>query len=160
MSTKVHITDKQKKIKLPTGTRLLIRKACAATLAEENFKDSAEINVTIVDDEEIRIINKDFRNIDNSTDVLSFPLGTDGVYDVNPENNAKMLGDVVISIEHALSQGDLYGHGFEREVAYLTIHSVLHLLGYDHVNGGLEKTIMREKEERILDSLGLAVNKI
>lgn len=160
MSTKVHITDKQKKIKLPTGTRLLIRKACAATLAEENFKDSAEINVTIVDDEEIRVINKEFREIDNSTDVLSFPLGVDGVYDVNPENNAKMLGDVVISIEHALSQGDLYGHGFEREVAFLTIHSVLHLLGYDHVNGGLEKTIMREKEERILDSLGLAVNKI
>jgi len=160
MSTKVHITDKQKKIKLPTGTRLLIRKACAATLAEESFKDSAEINVTIVDDDEIRAINKEFREIDNSTDVLSFPLGEKGVYDVNPENNAKMLGDVVISIEHAVSQGDLYGHGFEREVAYLTIHSVLHLLGYDHVNGGLEKTIMREKEERILDSLGLAVNKI
>lgn len=160
MSTKVHITDKQRKIKLPTGTRLLIRKACAATLAEEKFAGAAEINVTIVDDAEIRLINKEFRHIDNSTDVLSFPLGENGNYDVNPENGAAMLGDVVISIEHALNQGDLYGHGFEREVAFLTIHSVLHLLGYDHVNGGLEKTIMREKEERILDSLGLAVNKI
>ena len=160
MSTKVHITDKQRKIKLPTGTRLLIRKACAATLAEEKFAGAAEINVTIVDDVEIRLINKEFRHIDNSTDVLSFPLGENGNYDINPENGAAMLGDVVISIEHALNQGDLYVHGFERDVAFLTIHSVLHLLGYDHVNGGLEKTIMREKEERILDSLGLAVNKI
>ena len=89
-----------------------------------------------------------------------FGLGNGSVsYDYNPENNFAMLGDVVISIEHALSQGDLYGHGFEREVAYLTIHSVLHLLGYDHVNGGMEKTVMREKEEKVLDSLGLSVNK-
>ena len=160
MKVKVHITDKQKKMKLPTGTRLLIRKACTATLIEEDFPDSAEINVTIVDDEEIKEINKRFRDIDNSTDVLSFPLGVDGVYDINPENDAAMLGDVVISIEHAVNQADLYGHGFEREVAFLTIHSVLHLLGYDHVNGGMEKTVMREKEEKILDSLGLSVNKI
>lgn len=160
MKVKVHITDKQKKVKLPTGARLLIRKACVATLTEENFESSAEVNVTIVDDNEIRDINKKFRDIDNSTDVLSFPLGVDGVYDINPESGAAMLGDVVISIEHALSQADLYGHGFEREVAFLTIHSVLHLLGYDHVNGGMEKTVMREKEEKILDSLGLSVNKI
>lgn len=160
MSVKVHITDKQKKVKLPTGTRLLIRKACAATLIEENFNEAAEVNVTIVSDEEIKAINKKFRDIDNSTDVLSFPLGENGVYDINPENNAFMLGDVVISIEHAINQGELYGHGFEREVAFLTIHSMLHLLGYDHVNGGIEKTIMREKEEKILDSLGLAVNKV
>lgn len=159
MKVKVHITDKQNKLKLPTGTRLLIRKACTATLTEEDFPDSAEINVTIVDDSEIHKINKQFRDIDNSTDVLSFPLGVDGVYDTNPENGFLMLGDVVLSIEHAVSQGDLYGHGFEREVAFLTIHSVLHLLGYDHVNGGMEKTVMREKEEKILDSLGLSVNK-
>ena len=117
-------------------------------------------SMLIVDDEEIKEINKRFRDIDNSTDVLSFPLGVDGVYDINPENDAAMLGDVVISIEHAVNQADLYGHGFEREVAFLTIHSVLHLLGYDHVNGGMEKTVMREKEEKILDSLGLSVNKI
>lgn len=160
MSVKVHITDKQKKVKLPTGTRLLIRKACAATLIEESFNEAAEVNVTIVSDEEIKAINKKFRDIDNSTDVLSFPLGENGVYDINPENNAFMLGDVVISIEHAINQGELYGHGFEREVAFLTIHSMLHLLGYDHVNGGIEKTIMREKEEKILVSLGLAVNKV
>lgn len=160
MSVKVNITDNQKKIKLPTGTRLLIRKACIATLKLEGFEDSAEVNVTLVNDEMIREMNRQFRNIDASTDVLSFPLGENGVYDVNPESGAKMLGDIVISVEHALSQADLYGHGIDREVAFLTVHSMLHLLGYDHEQGGLQKTIMREKEEKVLDALGLAVNKI
>ena len=160
MSVKVSITDNQKKIKLPTGTRLLIRKACTATLKLEGFDDPAEVEVTLVNDETIKEINAKFRNIDTSTDVLSFPLGENGVYDENPETGAKMLGDIVISVEHALSQADLYGHGIEREVAFLTVHSMLHLLGYDHEKGGLEKTIMREKEEKVLDALGLAVNKI
>ena len=105
-------------------------------------------------------MNKKFRNIDSSTDVLSFPLGENGEYDTNPETGAKMLGDIVISVEHALSQANLYGHGIEREVAFLTVHSMLHLLGYDHEKGGLERTIMREKEEQVLDALGLAINKI
>ena len=160
MSVKVSITDNQKKIKLPTGTRLLIRKACTATLKLEGFDDPAEVSVTLVNDETIREMNNKFRNIDASTDVLSFPLGENGVYDENPETGAKMLGDIVISVEHALSQADLYGHGIEREVAFLTVHSMLHLLGYDHESGGLQKTIMREKEKKVLDALGLAVNKI
>lgn len=160
MSVKVNITDNQKRIKLPTGTRLLIRKACIATLKLENFEDSAEINVMLVNDEIIRNMNEKFRQIDASTDVLSFPLGENGKYDTNPETGAKMLGDIVISVEHALSQADLYGHGLEREIAFLTVHSMLHLLGYDHVAGGLERTIMREKEEQVLDALGLAINKV
>lgn len=160
MSVKVNITDQQKRIKLPTGTRLLIRKACNATLKNEGFEDSAEVDVTLVNDEMIQQINKEHRNIDSSTDVLSFPLGENGVYDTDPENGAKMLGDIVISVEHAIAQADLYGHGLEREIAFLTVHSMLHLLGYDHVNGGLERTIMREKEENILDMLGLAINKV
>ena len=160
MSVKVTITDNQKRIKLPTGTRLLIRKACTATLKLEGFDDPAEVEVTLVNDDTIREMNGKFRNIDASTDVLSFPLGENGVYDENPETGAKMLGDIVISVEHAVSQAALYGHGIEREVAFLTVHSMLHLLGYDHENGGLEKTSMREKEEKVLDALGLAVNKI
>ncbi len=160
MSVKVNIVDKQKKIKLPTGTRLLVRKACTATLVEENFTEPAEVDVTFVTDQQIKAINNEFRNIDSATDVLSFPLGENGIYDTNPETGAKMLGDVIISVEHATAQAELYGHGFEREVAFLTVHSVLHLLGYDHVNGGLEQAIMREKEEKILDELGLAVTKV
>lgn len=160
MSVKVNITDNQKRIKLPTGTRLLIRKSCTATLKLEQFEASAEVNVTIVNDEMIREMNKQFRNIDSSTDVLSFPLGENGEYDTNPETGAKMLGDIVISIEHALAQAELYGHGLEREVAFLTVHSMLHLLGYDHEKGGLERALMREKEEQVLDALGLAINKL
>lgn len=160
MSIKVNITDEQKKIKLPTGTRLLIRKSCIATLKLEGFEDSAEVNVTLVNDETIKEMNTKFRKIESSTDVLSFPLGENGVYDVNPETGAKMLGDIVISVEHAYAQADLYGHGLEREIAFLTVHSMLHLLGYDHEKGGLEKTVMREKEEKVLDALGLALNKI
>lgn len=160
MSVKVNITDKQKKIKLPTGTRLLIRKSCVATLGEEKFDGQAEVEVSLVNDEQIQELNAQFRNIDASTDVLSFPLGVDGNYDINPETGAKMLGDIVISLDHAYAQADTYGHGLEREIAFLTVHSMLHLLGYDHVNGGLEKTIMREKEETILEKLGLAINKV
>ena len=160
MSIKVNITDEQKKIKLPTGTRLLIRKSCIATLKLEGFEDSAEVNVTLVNDEMIKEMNTKFRKIESSTDVLSLPLGENGVYDINPETGAKMLGDIVISVEHAYAQADLYGHGLEREIAFLTVHSMLHLLGYDHEKGGLEKTVMREKEEKVLDALGLALNKI
>ncbi len=160
MSVKVNITVKQKSIKLPAGTKLLIRKACNATLNFEEFDFPAEIDVTLVNDETIKEMNNNFRNIDSETDVLSFPLGENGEYDTNPETGSKMLGDVVISVDRAFAQAELYGHGIEREIAFLTVHSVLHLLGYDHVNGGLEKTIMREKEEAILDALGLAVNKV
>lgn len=160
MSIKVNITDKQKKVRLPVGTRLLLRKSCIATLKEEGFTEPAEVDISLVTDSQIQEINKEFRDIDASTDVLSFPLGENGIYDTNPITGAKMLGDIVISVEHAVYQGDLYGHGFEREIAFLAVHSMLHLLGYDHVNGGLEQTIMREKEEKILENLGLAVTKI
>ncbi|MBR6532945.1 MAG: rRNA maturation RNase YbeY [Clostridia bacterium] len=159
MNAKVNITVK-KKIKLPTGARLLIRKACNATLGYEKFEGSSEIDVTIVDDDMIKEMNREFRNFDSSTDVLSFPLGENGVFDKNPATDAFMLGDIVISYEHAQKQADLYGHSLEREVAFLTVHSMLHLLGYDHVNGGLEQATMREKEEAILELLGLAINKV
>ncbi len=159
MSVKVNIYNKQKKVQLPTGTKLLIRKACLATLVNEGIEQSALVDVTIVDDEEIKRVNSQFRNIDKSTDVLSFPLGENGVYDTDMKTGAIMLGDIMISAEHAVSQADLYGHGLEREIAFLTVHSMLHLLGYDHVNGGMEKTIMREKEEKILEALGLAIVK-
>lgn len=160
MKVKVNITNSQNSIKLPVGTKLLVRKACIATLVEEKFADNAEVEVTFVDDEQIKEYNKEYRDIDKSTDVLSFPLGQDGIYDTNPETNNKMLGDIVISVEHAVAQGELYGHGLRREIAYLTVHSMLHLLGYDHVDEGIQKAKMREKEEIILTKLGLAITKV
>ena len=160
MKVKVNITNIQKNMNLPVGTKLLVRKACVATLTEEKFVDNAEVDVTFVNDEQIKEYNNEHRNIDKSTDVLSFPLGIDGVYDTNPLTGNKMLGDIVISVEHAVAQGDLYGHGLRREIAYLTVHSMLHLLGYDHVDEGIEKAKMREKEEIILTKLGLAITKV
>jgi len=151
---RVVITNKQKKVKIPTGMRMLIRRCCNAVLKLEQFEGSAEISVTFVDNEEIRKLNLQYRDKDAPTDVLSFPLGENGVYDIDPTTGAKMLGDVVISMEKAVDQAALYGHTLQREVGYLTAHSVLHLLGYDHQTG-IEKVHMREKEEMVMDQLGL-----
>lgn len=155
---KVIISNNQKDFKIPSGMRMLIRRCCNAVLVNEEFEGSAEVSVTIVNDEEIHALNRQYRNIDRSTDVLSFPLGVDGVYDVNNDTGAQLLGDIVISIEHAVSQADLYGHSLNREIAFLTVHSMLHLLGYDHEAGGLELVTMREKEETVLTQLGLVRN--
>ncbi len=155
---KVIITNDQNTVKIPTGIRMLIRRCCNAVLVNESFKGSAEISVTIVDDEAIHALNLQHRGIDRSTDVLSFPLGVDGVYDLNNDTGAQMLGDIVISIEHAIKQADLYGHSLYREIAFLTVHSMLHLLGYDHEPGGMELVKMREKEEAVLTQLGLVRN--
>lgn len=155
---KVIITNDQNTVKIPTGIRMLIRRCCNAVLVNEKFKGSAEISVTIVDDEAIHELNLQHRGIDRSTDVLSFPLGVEGVYDLNNDTGAQMLGDIVISIEHAVKQADLYGHSLDREIAFLTVHSMLHLLGYDHEPGGMELVKMREKEEAVLTQLGLVRN--
>ena len=159
MSAKVAIYNKQKKVKITPYIRLLIKNACSAVLSAENFSHKAEIEVSIVDDEQIKSINKEYRNIDNSTDVLSFPLGENGEYDVNPQTHAYMLGDIVISIEHAIMQAKLFGHSADREIAYLTVHSMLHLLGFDHVNSDDEKAIMRRHEEVVMEKLDLAVER-
>ena len=152
---KVNIENQQKTIKVPTGVRLLIRRCCHAVLELEGFEGSAEVDVSLVDNARIHEINREQRNIDAPTDVLSFPLGENGVYDQNPATGAYMLGDIVISVEKALAQAEEFGHTFQREVGYLTVHSMLHLLGYDHVQGGLEAVRMREKEEAVMLSIGL-----
>lgn len=157
-SVKVIISRSSKEVKVPTGVRLLVRRCCTAVLVNEKFEGSAEISVKFVNDDEIQELNREYRNIDRSTDVLSFPLGENGVYDVNNDTGAKMLGDIVISIDHAIEQADTYGHSLEREIGFLTVHSMLHLLGYDHEQGGLEAVRMREKEETALTQLGLKRN--
>ncbi len=153
-TVKVMISNEQKKVKIPTGIRLLIRRCCHAVLALEKFEGSAEVSVTFVDNERIHELNNQYRNIDRETDVLSFPLGENGVYDTNLDTGAKMLGDIVISIEKAVEQAGLYNHPLQREIGFLTVHSMLHLLGYDHEAGGLEEVHMREKEETVLTQIG------
>jgi probable rRNA maturation factor len=155
---KVYIRNNQTKIKVPVGIRLLIRKCCIAVLNNEGFKENAEVSVTFVDNEEIHALNKQYRNMDKPTDVLSFPLGEDGKYDFNNESKSYMLGDIVISIETALKQSKIYGHSLEREIGFLTVHSMLHLLGYDHETSKLDALKMREKEEAVLEKLGISRN--
>lgn len=153
---KVYIKNNQKNVKIPVGLRLLVRKSCAAVLSYEHFGNDAEVSVSFVNNNEIRRLNKQFRGKDKSTDVLSFPLGEDGVYDINQETGTLLLGDVVISMETAVKQAKTYGHSLEREVGFLTVHSMLHLLGYDHETSPLDAANMREKEEAILGELGIS----
>lgn len=152
---KVIISNDQKKAIIPRGIRLLVRRCCNAVLQEEGFEEKAEVSVRFVDNEIIHELNSQFRNIDRPTDVLSFPLGEDGEYDVNYDTGALLLGDIVISVERAMEQAEEYNHSLQREIGFLTVHSMLHLLGYDHENGGLEEVRMREKEETVLTQLGL-----
>lgn len=151
---RVIISNKQKDVEIPTGVRMLVRRCCHAVLELENFEGYAEISVTFVNNEQIRELNNQYRNKDSATDVLSFPMGENGKYDIDLETGAKILGDVVISMEKVVEQAERFGHSLQREIGYLTAHSVLHLLGYDHMTN-LEKVHMREKEELVMNQLGL-----
>ena len=152
---KVYISNQQNVVKIPTGIRLLVRRCCSAVLQMEEFIDPAEVSVTFVDNEQIRELNAEYRNKDSATDVLSFPLGENGEYDVNMETGALLLGDIIISVPRAIEQAEMYGHSLRREIGFLTVHSMLHLLGYDHENEGIEAVRLREKEEQVLNKLGL-----
>ena len=152
---KVMVKNNQTEVRVPEGIRMLIRRCCQAVLVAEHFGQDAEVSVSFVSNAEIRRLNRIYRQKDRATDVLSFPLGENGVYDTNLDTGAKMLGDIVISIPHAVSQAERFGHTLQREIAFLTVHSMLHLLGYDHEGGGIESVRMREKEETVLTQLGL-----
>lgn len=154
---RIFIEDLQNKIEVTNKMKAIIEKAIEHSLSNEKFEKECEVGVTLVDNERIHEINKEYRSIDKPTDVLSFPL-----IDFNKENDDPfdydegylMLGDIIISIEKAADQAEEYGHSIEREVGYLCVHSVLHLLGYDHENED-ERKIMRGKEEEILSGINL-----
>ena len=158
---KVVIENKQKAVKIPTGIRLLMRRCCHAVLAMEHFEGSAQVDISLVDDEEIRTINREHRKVDAITDVLSFPMfelqpGEKPRAEwADPDTDRVLLGDMMISLEHVAAQAREYGHSNRRELAYLVVHSVLHLLGYDHLDEGPQKALMRAHEEAILTQLGI-----
>ena len=152
---KVIISDEQKEITVPRGIRMLIRRCCNAVLQAEKLGSDAEVSVSFVDNERIHELNAQYRNVDRETDVLSFPMGENGEYDTNMDTGAKILGDIVISVPKAMEQAKAYNHSLQREIGFLTVHSMLHLLGYDHENGGIEQVHMREKEEEVLTKIGL-----
>ena len=144
-------------------TMMHVKKCIEATLAAEHVPVPCEINVLITDDQTIRTINKAWRQIDRSTDVLSFPmfqfepgkLPANLREEIDPETGLLPLGDMAISYEHAQTQAKEFGHSIQREIGYLTIHSILHLLGYDHVDEGPMKKQMRAREEAICALLDL-----
>lgn len=134
----------------------LIRRAIAETLDYEEFEYPAEVSVVLTDSESIKSINSEYRGIDSATDVLSFPqFAPDEPY---PDTGYVPLGDIVISVERAENQALVYGHSFERELAFLTVHSTLHLLGYDHVTGEEDELDMRRRQREVMTRLGLTVN--
>ena len=140
------------------GLKMLVRRSVIAALEYEGFYNDAEVSVTFTDNEGIRRINSEFRGIDKPTDVLSFPLTDFEGGDEPPTDEPLIsLGDIVISLERAREQAEEFGHSFERECAFLCVHSMLHLLGYDHVNSDEEDAEMRRRQSEILESMGLGV---
>ncbi len=136
----------------------LVRRAVIYSLDHEGFFNNTEVSVTFTDNEGIRKLNSEYRGLDKPTDVLSFPLTDfEGGEEPPADEEVASLGDIVISLERAREQAEEYGHSFEREVAFLTVHSMLHLLGYDHVNSEQEDKEMRKKQKQILISMGLGV---
>ena len=138
-------------------TRCSIRSAVCRTLNAEGIQDPCEISVLLTDDEEIRSINSSFRSVDKATDVLSFPNSEllPGAFssedcEFNNDTGRFVLGDIVLSVPHCETQAKEYGHSFYREIRYLTVHSVLHLLGYDHMDEGEMKKAMRTREKLIM----------
>jgi probable rRNA maturation factor len=153
---KINITFNVFTLKKPIVSSI-IRRCIHATLDVEGINTDCEINVLVTNDRGIHAINLASRNIDKPTDVLSFPMfqleagsqpdSWEGYMD--PETDLCPLGDMAISYERAVAQAKEFGHSVRREVGYLTIHSVLHLLGYDHMDDGPQKAQMREREEKI-----------
>ena len=147
----VVITDEQEKIVIPEDWTVKIERVAEICLQEEEIDPKAEIGLMFVDNEQIREMNKTYRDKDSATDVLSFPMyEADEAIDDEEEI---LLGDIVISLERAAEQAEEYGHSLEREVMYLLVHGLLHLAGYDHMEDD-EKKEMRQREEELLTVIG------
>ena len=149
-------------VEVPEGLTERMEEVISAALEAERVDLPCEINVLLTDDEGIHQVNLDMREVDRATDVLAGPLfdrepgvPPEGEEYLDPATELCPLGDMCISLERAEAQAKEFGHSLEREVCYLTVHSVLHLLGYDHLDEGPMKTQMRTREEAILGKLGI-----
>ncbi|MDF2883498.1 MAG: hypothetical protein K0R54_4055 [Clostridiaceae bacterium] len=163
----VLLDNRQNKIEITEELEANIKEMIDFTLNEEELKIDYEISVIFVDNNQIKKLNKQFRSIDRVTDVLSFPMleyekgkvykqiYIDHVFnDYDLDDGKLVVGDIALSLEKAMEQSKEFGHSFQREVCYLLIHSVLHLLGYDHIDEE-DKTIMRKNEEYILNKFNI-----
>ena len=152
-------------VEVPETIPAKLKEVITAALSAERVELPCEINVLLTNDEGIHQINLDMRDVDRATDVLSFPMfelepgvPPKGEEYLDPATELCPLGDMVISLERAEAQAKEFGHSLEREICYLTVHSVLHLLGYDHMDDGPMKAQMRGREEAILGELGITRN--
>lgn len=144
----IYYDDRQDDIKITDEIKNLIEKSIAAVLKVENLDENVEVSVSFVGDEEIRDLNRDYRGVDKSTDVLSFPMDDEFIID------NRILGDVIINTRRVMEQAKELGHSDERELSYLTVHSILHLLGYDHMEDE-DKKEMREREKLAMKELSI-----
>ncbi len=154
----VYFSNQQDKYKITPKIRALIKKAVSETLLEEGFESPAEVSVSFVDNEAIHKLNLEYRGKDKPTDVLSFPMwegDEEGIGDIDPNGEAVLLGDIILSVEKAYAQAEEYGHSIERELAFLSVHSTLHLLGYDHEVSEEDEAYMNKKQEEVLIKIGL-----
>jgi probable rRNA maturation factor len=152
---KIYWADEQDKYSAGRKMKALIEKAIRGTLECEKFERDVVVSVTFTDNEGIREKNREFRDIDRATDVLSFPMYDMANGDLPEEGMDCELGDIVLSLERAAEQAEEFGHSYERECAFLTVHSMLHLLGYDHVNSEEEDEEMRAHQRVIMTHIGL-----
>ena len=152
----ISLENDQDIIVIPEKLEQLLNDGLNAVAKLHGLGEHEEVDITIVTDEEIHVLNRDYRNVDRATDVLSFALDEDGG---EPElvggPEVHLLGDIIISAETAMRQAEEFGHGLEREIVYLAVHGLLHLLGYDHMQEE-DKVVMRAKEEEALREIKLS----
>lgn len=153
----INFENDQKKIALSEYMEKRLHDGLNAVAHLHGLDDMTEVDITIVDDEEIHTLNREYRNVDRPTDVLSFALdeGEEDEPELIDGPEEHLLGDIIISAETAQRQGEEFGHGLEREIVYLAVHGLLHLLGYDHMTDE-DKKIMRAKEEEALREIRLS----
>lgn len=144
----IYYDDRQDDIEITEEIKNLIGKSISAVLKVENLDENIEVSVSFVGDDEIRDLNREYRGVDKSTDVLSFPMDDEFIID------NRILGDVIINTRRVMEQAEELGHSNERELSYLTVHSILHLLGYDHMEDE-DKKEMREREKLAMKELSI-----
>ncbi|MDK8275659.1 MAG: rRNA maturation RNase YbeY [Peptoniphilus duerdenii] len=142
----IYFDNRQDLIKIDEEIENIVEKSIEAALKEIEFTEDYEVSVSFVGDEEIHELNRDYRGVDRTTDVLSFPMD---------DEFTNMLGDIVININKVIEQAKEYGHSEEREISYLTVHSTLHLMGFDHEEEE-DKKEMRAVEDRVMEKLEIS----
>ena len=157
MKLTVYFSSSQKTIKITPELKKLLKGAIKTALEFEDFKKDAEVSLSFVTNEEIHQLNRDYRGVDRPTDVLSFPMidGDADEGDIDIHSDSVVLGDIIISAEKAVEQAAAYGHSIERELAFLAVHSTLHLLGYDHETSPEDEKDMFDRQEKILTLAGI-----